>query len=103
MDSQFAEKLYQAAEDSLRTSLQAWASAFEAARSAGRDRGKWQVEEAAWTANRRAMAVRNLAWEAADQALSVSRDQARADALEAAGSSSDSASVPTPTSPLGTE
>src|SRR5918912_2309556 len=101
MESQLAEKLYQAAEDSLRTSLQAWASAFEAARSAGRDRGKWQVEEAAWNANRRAMTVRNLAWEAADKALSVSRDQARAEALESGGSVSESTAVPTPTSPLG--
>jgi len=78
MDGEMAEKLYQAAEDSLRASLAAWGAAFDAAQATGSDRVRWIVEEAAWTANRRANVVRNLAWELADQVLSTSREQVRA-------------------------
>ena len=77
MDGEMAEKLYEAAEDSLRASLAAWGAAFDAAQATGTDRVRWIVEEAAWTANRRANVVRNLAWELADQVLSSSRDQVR--------------------------
>ena len=77
MDSEMAEKLYQAAEDSLRASLAAWGAAFDAAQATGTDRVRWIVEEAAWNANRRANTVRNLAWELADQVLTTSRDQVR--------------------------
>jgi hypothetical protein len=39
------------------------------------------IEEAAWTANRRANVVRNIAWELADQVLSGSREQVRGQVL----------------------
>jgi hypothetical protein len=77
MDGDMAEKFYEAAEDSLRASLAAWGAAFDAAQATGNDRVRWIVEDAAWTATRRANAVRNLAWEIADQVLSSSREQVR--------------------------
>ena len=77
MDGEMAEKLYQTAEDSLRASLSAWGAAFDAAQATGNDRVRWIVEEAAWTASRKASAVRNLAWDVADQVLTASRDQVR--------------------------
>jgi hypothetical protein len=77
MDGEMAEKFYEAAEDSLRASLAAWGAAFDAAQATGNDRVRWIVEDAAWTATRRANAVRNLAWEIADQVLTSSREQVR--------------------------
>jgi hypothetical protein len=83
MDGETAEKLYQAAEDSLRASLAAWGAAFDAAQATKTDRVRWIVEEAAWTANRRANVVRNIAWELADQVLTSTREQVRQQLLSA--------------------
>ena len=77
MDSEMAERLYQAAEDSLRAALAAWGAAFDAAQATGNDRLRWIVEEAAWNAKGRANVVRNLARELADEALTASREQVR--------------------------
>jgi len=77
MDGEMAERLYQAAEDSLHAAFASWAAAFDAAQATGNDRVRWIVEEAAWNANRRAKAVRNLAWELADEVLTASREQVR--------------------------
>jgi hypothetical protein len=81
MDIETAERLYQAAEEALRASMAAWGAAFDAAQAGGTDRGRWMIEEAVWTANRRANVVRNIAWELADQVLSSSREQVRGQLL----------------------
>jgi hypothetical protein len=81
MDIEMAERLYVAAEESLRASLAAWGAAFDAAQSSGNDRVRWMIEEASWNANRRANVVRNIAWELADHVLSSSREQVRGQLL----------------------
>jgi hypothetical protein len=81
VDIESAERLYQAAEEALRASMAAWGAAFDAAQAGGADRVRWMIEEAAWTANRRANAVRNIAWELADQVLSSSREHVRGQLL----------------------
>jgi hypothetical protein len=96
MDGEMAEKFYEAAEDSLRASLAAWGAAFDAAQATGNDRVRWIVEDAAWTATRRANAVRNLAWEIADQVLSSSRQQVRQKLLGNLGDQQPQASAPAP-------
>lgn len=80
MDHEQAERLYQSAEESLRASLDAWGKAFDAAQAGG-DMVLWDLEEAAWRANRQISSVRAQAWELCDQLLGESRERIRRAAL----------------------
>ena len=80
MEHEQAERLYQSAEESFRASLDAWGKAFDAAQAGG-DIAFWDMEEAAWRANRQISSVRAQAWELCDQLLSESRERIRRAAL----------------------
>jgi hypothetical protein len=73
--------MYQASEESWRSSGSTWAKAFDAAQ-AGSDIHMWAVEEAAWNTYRSAAEARNLASQFRDQLHAQARDQARREAME---------------------
>ena len=81
MDNQMAERMYQASEESWRSSGATWAKAFDAAQ-AGSDIHMWAVEEAAWNTYRSTAEARNLASQLCDQLSAQAREKARREALE---------------------